>query len=186
MKKSVILLLFLMATSFGEKLIGQNIKPNNIIISTLAPDNFWGRYNIGIAYFLATKTDGLNLISLALNGGKTSTNISNQKIQGLDISGELNFYGQVLMSKKWDEYVGLKLSYGDFKNSTKDSKHNSFFIGMSTGMQPVVAKRIAFKISSDLGYIQNGLTYNFLYNNRNVPFYSGFAIIFNVGVGIKL
>jgi len=49
-----------------------------------------------------------------------------------------------------------------------------------------VAKVIATKISTGLGNMSNSLTTTLSYNNRSVSFRTGFAIIFNIGIGARL
>ena len=79
----------------------------------------------------------------------------------------------------------LKLSGGRFKNETTMENKNFFFIGIGTGIQPIIAKRIAVRLSSDMGYMRNGLSETLLFNDGSDPFNSGFAVIFNLGIGIK-
>ena len=79
----------------------------------------------------------------------------------------------------------LKLSGGRFNNKTTIENKNFFFIGIGTGIQPIIAKRIAVRLSSDVGYMRNGLSETLLFNDGSDPFNSGFTVIFNLGIGIK-
>ncbi len=189
MKKNIILISTLMLICYSKKTHAQSLKPKDIIVSTLLADNFSGRYNLGFEYFFSRKNplnDSINF-SLFLNGGITSTKILAQHINGFDFTAEANFYGEVLMSKKWNEYGGIKVSYGNFKNKAQsNSNRNFYFVGLGTGIQPVIRKKITIKLSSDLGYIKNGLANTLLFVKRDEAFYTGFAILFNLGVGIKL
>ena len=127
-----------------------------------------------------------NIFSILVNGGKTVTNFANQNIRGFDFSGELNLYGQVLMSDKWNEYGGIKVAYGSFTNKSVEEDYNYYFVGVATGVQPVLMNSFTLRVSADLGYIRNGLTNKQLYTDRSVLFYSGFAILLNMGIGVKL
>ena len=79
----------------------------------------------------------------------------------------------------------LKPSVGRSKNETTRENKNFFFIGIGTGIQPIIAKRIAVRLSSDIGYMRNGLSETLLFNDGRNPFNSGFTVIFNLGIGIK-
>ena len=96
----------------------QTLKGKDIIISSLVPDNILGRYNLGIEYFLPSKDSVNFLSSIVINGGKTNATLSGKRIEGVDFTAEINVYGEVLLKRKWNEYVGLKLSGGHFKNKT--------------------------------------------------------------------
>ena len=170
----------IMGSSFG-----QTLKGKDIIISCLVPDNILGRYNLGIEYFLPSKDSVNFLSSIMINGGKTNATLLGKRIEGVDFTAEINVYGEVLLKRKWNEYVGLKLSGGRFKNETTMENKNFFFIGIGTGIQPIIAKRIAVRLSSDVGYMRNGLSETLLFNDGSDPFNSGFTVIFNLGIGIK-
>ena len=164
----------------------QTIKPKSFIVSTLVPDNVIGRYNLGGEYFLDLKDKNkIPLLSIALNAGKVNTTIFNEGIKGFDIKGEANVYGPVLMSDKWNEYVGFKLAYGKYKNEKTNQNNTHYFIGLGTGIQPILLKIISIKLSTDIGYIRNALSNTTLLYNKSQPLHSGFAMIFNLGVGVK-
>jgi len=186
MKFPIILIFFLSANNF---LFGQTINSNDVIISTLLPDNFSGRYNFGVEYFLNKKNKNIenSKISVGLNVGRVSAVIKNQDISGLNFILESNWYTDLTLPKKWNEYGGLKIAYGNLSNETLKEKKNSYFIGISTGVQPIILKKITLKVNSDIGYVKNGLsTINeSIFNNSDNVFYSGFAINFNVGLGIR-
>ena len=186
MKKSFHLLLLMLLLSLSYKSNSQTVKPKDVIISSFIPDNILGRYNLGVEYYFNNKKDStLNPISVFINGGKTSSTILNQKIEGIDFTGEINLYNQVLMSNKWNEYLGLKINYGKFENETTNEKKNSYFIGISTGMQPLILKRIALRINSDIGYTKNGLASLSFFGNNNEIFITGFTINFSLAVGVR-
>jgi hypothetical protein len=170
-----------------RSLYGQTINPKDVIISTNLSDDFLSRYNIGLEYFLKKKEKNIenSKISIGLNGGVISTTIQNQNIEGFNFVLETNWYTDLTLPKKWNEYGGLKVSYGNFNNQTLKEKENSYFIGITTGIQPIILKKIALKINSDIGYIKNGLSNMLLFNNSNDIFYSGFAIDFHVGIGVR-
>lgn len=170
-----------------RSLYGQTINPKDVTISTNLSDDFLSRYNIGLEYFLKKKEKNIenSKISIGLNGGVISTTIQNQNIEGFNFVLETNWYTDLTLPKKWNEYGGLKVSYGNFNNQTLKEKENSYFIGITTGIQPIILKKIALKINSDIGYIKNGLSNMLLFNNSNDIFYSGFAIDFHVGIGVR-
>jgi hypothetical protein len=170
-----------------RSLYGQTINPKDVTISTNLSDDFLSRYNIGLEYFLKKKEKSIenSKISIGLNGGVISTTIQNQNIEGFNFVLETNWYTDLTLPKKWNEYGGLKVSYGNFNNQTLKEKENSYFIGITTGIQPIILKKIALKINSDIGYIKNGLSNMLLFNNSNDIFYSGFAIDFHVGIGVR-
>ena len=66
----------------------------------------------------------------------------------------------------------LKRSGGRFKNNTTMEGKNIFFIGIGTGIQPIIAKRIAVRLSSVVGYMRNGLSEMLLFNDGIDPFNS--------------
>lgn len=166
---------------------GQNINGKDLVVSTTLTDNFTGRTNIGIEYFLPTKKAGNQDIqfSLAANTGFYSLDYLGKKVAGYSVVLEANMYTPLLLSKKWNEFGGIKLVSGNLENKTDNRNYQQTFFGLSTGIQPVIARRIAIKISSDIGYCRNGLTNAILLNDRQTLFYSGFAILFNAGVGIR-
>jgi hypothetical protein len=167
--------------------MAQTLKSKDIIISSFIPDNFLGKYNIGAEYFFSAKNlPDKPLLSVALNGGSIGTKIANQNINGFKFSTELNLYGEISKSKKWNEYGGIKFDYGNFKNKTIGNNVNYYFAGIGTGVQTLIAKIIATKVNVDLGYMRNGLTNALLYNDRKEPFHSGVVIIFNLAIGVKL
>ncbi len=184
MRKCIILfglILFLGSVGFS-----QTIKPKNFIVSSIVPDDFMGRSNIGVEYFIDfKKNDNLSPISFSLNAGTTSTTILNQKIKGIDFIGEINSYGTMLISEKWNEYGGLKLSYGNFNNETLNEDRRQYFIGITTGIQPIILKRIALKMNSDIGYMKNGFSRMSFFGSNDQVFFSGFTINFNLGLGIR-
>jgi len=91
-----------------------------------------------------------------------------------------------LLPKKWNEYAGVKLSYGNFiNNSAGNSRTNFNFIGVSTGIQPIIKKVIAIKLSSDFGYVKNGLSNLITSRTTNTYNYTGFAVLVNLGIGVK-
>jgi hypothetical protein len=167
--------------------VGQHGPEYTVTISTNLSDDFLSRYNIGLEYFLKKKEKSIenSKISIGLNGGVISTTIQNQNIEGFNFVLETNWYTDLTLPKKWNEYGGLKVSYGNFNNQTLKEKENSYFIGITTGIQPIILKKIALKINSDIGYIKNGLSNMLLFNNSNDIFYSGFAIDFHVGIGVR-
>jgi|694.fasta_scaffold67918_6 hypothetical protein len=180
-------IVFLISFYGISSVYGQTIIPKDFIVSTYLPDNLFGRYNIGFEYFLKKKEERIenSKISIGLNGGIISANIQNQNIEGINFVLETNWYTDFTLPKKWNEYGGLKISFGNFNNQTLKEKENSYFIGITTGIQPIILKKIALKINSDIGYIKNGLSNMLLFNNSNDIFYSGFAIDFNVGLGVR-
>lgn len=184
MKNRSILTIAILQLIIASSTYAQTLKSKDVIISSLIPDNFSGRYNVGLEYVLPRKKD--NLISISLNGTKTSISVLNQNIEGFDFTGEIKLYGEILMKKKWNEYGGLKISAGSFTNNTLLEKKDFYFIGIGTGIQPIIAKVFAVKISADLGYTRNVLSNTLLFNNNSTPFHSGFVILFNVGIGVKL
>lgn len=184
--KNIPIIFFIFFGSISS-LYGQTINPKDVIISTNLSDNLLGRYNIGFEYFLKKKEKSIenSKISIGLNGGVISTTIQNQNIEGVNFVLEANWYTDFTLPKKWNEYGGLKVSYGNFNNQTLSEKKNSYFIGISTGVQPIILKKLALKINSDIGYMKNGLSNMSLFNNINNVFYSGFTINFNVGIGVR-
>ena len=186
MRIILITVLFLSNSYF---IFGQTINSKDIIVSTFLPDNLLNRYNVGVEYFLNQSKDSLknSKISVGLNGGIVSTTLKNQNINGFNLIFETNWYTDLTLPKKWNEYGGVKVSYGNFKNETLKEKKSNYFIGITTGIQPIILKRIALKVNSDIGYIKNGLTNinGSVFNSSNEIFYSGFAMTFNVGVGFR-
>ncbi len=151
------------------------------------PDNLTGRYNLGMEYFISQKKSKTedSKISIAVNGGILSTNQLTKNINGFNFIVESNLYTDFLLPKKWNEFAGIKVSYGNVNNKTDNDNRQSYFIGISTGMQPVITKTLTLKLYSDLGYVHNALTNTLLFGDRNNLFYSGFAINFNLGIGVK-
>lgn len=90
-----------------------------------------------------------------------------------------------MLPKNWNEFGGIKVDYGSLKNQTDNNTNQSYFIGISTGIQPVIAKVITIKVNGDIGYMRNGLSNTLLFNNRNELFYSGFIVNFNLGIGVR-
>jgi hypothetical protein len=172
---------------FSSKSYAQIPKCKDFILSSSLADNLNGKYNLGAEYFFYANSDSLNksLLSLFVNAAFVKANFTNKNFKGFNVSTELNVYGQALQSKKWNEYAGLKLSYGYYKNLTDLENKNNYFVGFSTGTQPIIAKKIAIKLSTDIGYLRNGFTYNLIPDNRDKIFHSGFAMIFNLSVGYK-
>lgn len=167
----------------------QTINQKDIIVATNVTDNFTGRYNIGVEYFFGDKKKNTenSKYSIALNGGIISTENKGQSLKGFNLVFETNLYTDLFLPKKWNEYGGLKVNYGSIKNETLNQTKNSYFIGITTGAQPIILKKIALKLSSDIGYTKNGITsINApLFNSSNEIFYSGFDIMFNVGLGFR-
>lgn len=180
--------MFLLFATYHFKTFGQVTQEKNIIISTKIPDNFSSRYNVGIEYFLKPKDSSLksDYFSVGLNTGITSTTISGQNISGYDVSLEGNWYSDILLSKKWNEFAGVKLSYGNFNNKTGGNVKTNFnFIGVSIGIQPIIKKIIAIKLSTDYGYTRNGLSNLVSSQTTNNYNYTGFTALYNLGIGVK-
>jgi hypothetical protein len=172
---------------FGSIIYAQTLKSNNAIIFTNLSDNLTGRYNIGLEYFFPlNKLKSENTkISLALNGGPVSINQFQKSIIGHSFTFETNLYTDFMLPKNWNEFGGIKVGYGSLKNKTDNNIYQNYFIGISTGIQPVIAKIITIKANGDIGYIHNGLTNTLLFDNRNELLYSGFTVNFNLGIGIR-
>ena len=189
MKTRIGVSLFFMCLLVMTNAVGQSFKQKDVIVSTIITDDFSGRYNVGLEYFTRTKFKDLESarLSISVNGGVISTTIKGQQVIGYNIVTEANLYSEILLSEKWNEYGGVKLSYGNFNNKTlNNTKTQFFFAGISTGFQPVIAKLVTVKVSTDLGYMKNGLANQLLMQTSNGYLYSGFAILFNLGVGLKL
>lgn len=178
------ILIFILLNEYAS---GQIINGKDLIVSTTLTDNFTGRANIGVEYFLPAKknTNQDMRFSLAANTGLYSVNYQGKKIDGFSVQLEGNLYTPLVLSPKWNEFGGVKLVYGNLNNKTDNRDYQHGFIGLTTGIQPVLARRIAIKISSDIGYSRNGLTNAILLNDRQTLFHSGFAILFNAGIGIR-
>ena len=188
MKKLIYSFVFLLFAASHFKTFGQVAQQKNIIISTRIPDNFSSRYNAGIEYFFKLKDPRFisEYFSVGFNTGITSATITGQNISGYDLSLETNWYTEILLPKKWNEYAGVKLSYGNFiNNSAGNSRTNFNFIGVSTGIQPIIKKVIAIKLSSDFGYVKNGLSNLITSRTTNTYNYTGFAVLVNLGIGVK-
>lgn len=189
MKTRFSVTLFFMYLSLMTNAYGQSFKQKDVIVSTLIADDINGRYNVGLEYFIRTKFKDIESarFSISVNGGVISTTIKGQQVTGYNIVTEANLYSEILLPEKWNEYGGVKLSYGNFNNKTLDNtKTQFFFAGISTGFQPVIAKLVTVKVSTDLGYMKNGLANQLLLQTSNGYLYNGFAILFNLGVGLKL
>lgn len=168
------------------KVKSQTLNPKDLIISSYIPDFIIGRKNLGVEYLLPSKKNtNSSSISVLINIGNTSITIFNQKIRGFDLIGELKSYDQLFKSKKWNEYGGVKFRYGNLNNETLKEKKSSYFIGITTGVQPIILKKIALKLNSDIGYMSNGLASMSFFSSNNEIFYSGFTINFNIGLGIR-
>ena len=188
MKKLIYSFLFLSFATSCYKTYGQVALQKNIIISTRIPDNFSSRYNAGIEYFIKPNDSTFinDYFSVGFNTGITSTTIAGQNISGYDLSLEGNWYSEILWSKKLNEYAGVKFSYGNFNNKTAGNIRTNFnFIGVSMGIQPVIKKVIAIKLSSDFGYIKNGLSNLLSSQTTNNYNYTGFTVLANLGIGLK-
>ena len=186
MKNVIHFLIFLAFLSKATTVSAQSFQRKDIVLSTIIPDNLSGRYNIGLEYFLTDKKDN-NYISVALNGGVTSFNQLNQNIRGLNFILETNIYSDhYFLKKNLNDFGGLKISYGNLNNQTLRTKNNSYFIGITTGIQPLIAKKIVLKINSDIGYAKNGCTRIGSFQNQDKILYSGFTVNFNIGLGIRL
>lgn len=188
MKNLIYSFVFLLIATPCFKTFGQVTPQKNVILSTRIPDKFSSRYNAGIEYFLKPKDSTLitDYFSVGLNTGITSVTIAGQKVSGYDLSLEGNWYSEILLSKKWNEYAGVKLSYGNFTNKTAGSMKTNFnFIGVSTGVQPIIKKVIAIKLSTDFGYVRNGLANLLLPQSTNNYNYTGFTVLYNLGIGVK-
>jgi hypothetical protein len=181
LRNGLCIFLFLLAS----KLDAQTLREKNIIISTNLPENLTGRYNLGMEYFLPFKKSDHAKASIALNGGVISTNHLQKNIKGYSVVFETNLYTDIMLPKNWNEFGGIKLSYGNLENQTDESNNQSYFIGISTGIQPVIAKVLCIKVSADLGYIRNGLTNTLLFNDRSQILYTGFLVDFNLGIGVR-
>ena len=181
---SLLLFSFLGNANF---LCGQTINPKDVIVSTNIPDNAVGRYNIGFEYFLKDKKKGIenSKFSIGLNGGFLSTVNKSQSLKGFDFIIETNWYTDLTLPKKWNEYGGLKVGYGNYNNETLNEKNNSYFIGIATGVQPIILKKIALKLNGDIGYMKNGLATTSFFSSEDEIFYSGFTVNFNVGIGVR-
>jgi hypothetical protein len=188
MKNLIYSFVFLLFATSYVKTFGQVAQQKNIIISTRIPDNFSSRYNVGIEFFFKPKDPKFisDNFSVGFNTGITSTTIAGQKISGYDLSLEGNWYSEILLPKKWNEYAGVKVSYGNFINKSDGNSRTNFnFIGVSTGIQPIIKKVIAIKLSTDFGYIKNGLSNLLTSQTTNTYNYTGFAVLFNLGIGVK-
>lgn len=171
---------------FGYEISAQTLNEKSIIISTNLPHNLTGIYNIGMEYFLPFDKNQNAKASFALNGGFFSTDQLQESIKGYSFVFETNLYTDLMLPKNWNEYGGIKFSYGSFETQINKNSNQSYFFGISTGIQPVIAKVLTLKISSDLGYVHNGLTNTLLFNNRRDMLYSGFVVNFDLGVGIRI
>jgi hypothetical protein len=187
MQKLARVFLLLALAGFCNVLNAQTLKQNNLIISSQVTGHIAKRYNIAAEYFVAHKKNNVNhLLSVGLGIAATKTTAVTQSINGFDVTAEINLYGPIFMRPKWHEYGGLKIMAGQLNNKTANTKPTFYFIGVGTGIQPIIAKRIALKASVDIGYVRNGLVNTLFYVNSNNVFYSGIALLANVGVGIKL
>jgi hypothetical protein len=185
MRKSLTNILCIILLLFGSKMYAQTLSEKNIIIATNVPDNFTGRYNIGMEYLLPLKKSDNTKASISLNGGLISTNQLQKSIKGYSLILETNLYTDIMLPKNWNEFGGFKLSYGNLENQTDKTNNQTYFVGISTGIQPVIAKVICIKVSADLGYVHNGLTSSLLFTDRSQILYTGFLVDLNLGIGVR-
>jgi hypothetical protein len=165
----------------------QTIQPKSVIVSSQVTGNLAGRYNIGAEYFFDVRKAGATyLLAAAFSASATKTTAAGQNITGFDATAEINLYGPTFLRRKWNEYGGLKLMLGQLNNTTANTKPTFYFIGVGTGIQPIIAKRIAIKASVDIGYVRNGVVNTLFYLKNDEAIYSGIALLANVAVGIKL
>lgn len=174
---------------FANAVYAQTLRGNDVIIATNVPDFLNGRFNVGVEYFLPSPAKNSTWedweFSIALNGGRFSTNQLQKSVEGYNLIFEANAYTNISLPRKWNEFGGLCVSYGNLKNQTDGISNRSYFVGISTGVQPVVAKIITIKLVGYIGYFGNVLSHTMLWADRSELFHSGFAIDFNVGIGVR-
>lgn len=152
------------------------------------------RYNIGVEYYINNsffKDSTTPGFSIYLNPGITRQHILGSDVNGFDLRTEIRMYTQLLMPKKWNEYGGIRIDIGKFNvNNNSSNSTNYFFGGLCLGVQPIIAKRIAIQVATDLGFFTNAPITNALFfqdkESSNSIFFSGFGISGKLGIAIQL
>ena len=185
--------LFILSSLIASTSALAQFKAGNSNLFTLVTDLAVNRYNVGSEHFFQPRKwvqDGdADVWSIRYNLGYTQTSISGMGITGVDLRTEARLYTSIALSKKWNEYGGVRIDYGRVGLTNEQTLNKTFFFaGLCTGIQPMFFKRVTLQLGADIGYLRNAPANNFLtFTNRTTSenFSSGFGILLNAGIGIK-